>query len=153
MAKELIYRLGNPGYTIYHRAALGGMAATIRAWGNAKPDGIEADLERDWIRLAWNRRLADQEALQRLLAASFKLTEDKMIDLPGQGIAPDQQDLRLAVHTGICGTFLQHNKMRPGEKETRKIELRSPDEEVGELFTYKAVNSYAHQQAQGTGLA
>jgi len=152
MAKELIYRLGNPGYTIYHRAALGGLAATIRTWGDAKPEGVEAELERDSVQLNWNGSLTDQEALQRLLAASFKLTEDKMVDLPGQCIAADQQDLRLAVHTGICGTFLQHHKMRKGEKGTRKIELRSPDEDVGELFTYKAVNSYAHQKAQGTGL-
>ena len=33
MENELIYSLSHPGYTIYHRAALGGLAATIRAWG------------------------------------------------------------------------------------------------------------------------
>ena len=37
MARELTYQLTNPNYTIYHRAALGGLAATIRAWGNNKP--------------------------------------------------------------------------------------------------------------------
>jgi CRISPR-associated protein Cas8a1/Csx13 len=152
MAKELIYRLSNPGYTIYHRAALGGLAATVRAWGASKPEGIEAELQSDSVRLAWNDELPDQEALRRILAASFKLTEDKMIDLPGQGVAADQDDLRLAIHNGICGTFLQHNKMRPGEKEPRRIELKSADDETGELFTYKAVNSFAHQKAQGTRL-
>ena len=40
MEKELTYRLSNPNYTIYHRAALGGLAATIRAWGTNPPDGI-----------------------------------------------------------------------------------------------------------------
>ena len=39
MAQELIYRLGNPDYTIYHRAALGGLAATIRAWGDPSQRG------------------------------------------------------------------------------------------------------------------
>ena len=152
MAKELTYRLSNPGYTIYHRAALGGLAATVRAWGASKPEGIEAELQNDSVRLAWNDELPDQEALRRILSASFKLTEDKMIDLPGQGIRADQADLRLAIHNGICGTFLQHPKMRPGEREPRRIELKSPDEETGEMFTYKAVNSFAHQKAQGTGL-
>lgn len=152
MAKELIYRLSNPGYTIYHRAALGGLAATVRAWGVNKPEGIEADLQRDVVRLAWGDDLTDQEALRRILAASFKLTDDKLIELPGQGIRADQADLRLAIHNGICGTFLQHNKMRPSEKEPRRVEVRTADDETGELFTYKAVNSFAHQKAQGTGL-
>src|SRR5205085_282800 len=152
MAKELIYRLSNPGYTIYHRAALGGLAATVRAWGANKPEGIEAELQSDYVKLAWSDALPDQEALRRILSASFNLTEDTMIDLPGQGIRADQADLRLAIHNGICGTFLQHNKMRPGEKEPRRIELKSADDETGEMFTYKAVNSFAHQKAQGTGL-
>jgi CRISPR-associated protein Cas8a1/Csx13 len=152
MAKELIYHLSNPGYTIYHRAALGGLAATVRAWGVNKPEGIEAELQRDAVRLAWGDDLTDQEALRRILAASFKLTDDKLIELPGQGIRADQADLRLAIHNGICGTFLQHNKMRPSEKEPRRVEVKSADDETGELFTYKAVNSFAHQKAQGTGL-
>lgn len=152
MAKELIYRLSNPGYTIYHRAALGGLAATVRAWGANKPEGIDAELRDDYVRLAWDDELPDQEALRRILSASFMLTADKMIDLPGQGVRADQADLRLAIHNGICGTFLQHNKMRPGEKEPRRFELKSADDEVGEMFTYKAVNGFAHQKAQGTGL-
>src|SRR5437867_4302502 len=152
MAKELIYRLSNPGYTIYHRAALGGLAATVRAWGAIKPEGIEAELQSDYVRLAWGNDLLDQEALRRILAASFKLTEDMMIDLPGQGIRADQADLRLASHKGVYRTILQHNKMRPGEKEPRRVELKSADDEVGEHFTYLAINSYAHQSAQKTGL-
>lgn len=152
MAREITYRLSNPGYTIYHRAALGGLAATIRAWGNDKPDGIEAELRNDSVRLSWGGDITDQAALHRILAASFRLTKDKLIDLPGQGIGTDQDDLRLAIHNGIAGTFLQHHRMRPGEKEPRRIELKVGDQEVGEMFTYKAINSYAHQKAQGTGL-
>lgn len=152
MAKELIYRLSNPGYTIYHRAALGGLAATVRAWGANQPEGIEADMQNNQVRLAWGDELSDQRALRHILDASFRLTGDKLIDLPGQGIREDQADLRLAIHNGICGTFLQHNKMRPSEKEPRRVEVKSADDETGEMFTYKAINSYAHQKAQGTGL-
>jgi CRISPR-associated protein Cas8a1/Csx13 len=150
---EIIYRLNNPNYTIYHRAALGGLAATIYAWKKKPPDGIQAELESDQVRLAWGEELSDQEALRRILAASFKLTKDKMIDLPGHGITEDKYGLRLAIHNGITSSFLQHPKMRPTkEKEPRRIEIRSADDEVGELFTYKTVDSYAHQQAQGTDL-
>ena len=151
MEKELIYRLSNPGYTIYHRAALGGLAATIRAWGTDPPDGIAAEITSDRVRLAWSDQITDQEALRRILDASFKLTADKLIDLPGQGIRTGQDDLRLAIHNGIAGTFLQHNKMRPGEKEPRRFELKT-DDDISEIFTYKAINSYAHQKAQGTEL-
>jgi CRISPR-associated protein Cas8a1/Csx13 len=146
MVKELIYRLSNPGYTIYHRAALGGLAATLRAWGANKPEGIEADMQRDFVRLAWSDDLSDQEAMRRILASSFKLTEDKMIELPGQGIRVDQADLRLAIHNGIMGTFLDHNSAYDAEG-VQRIELKSVDDEVGSYFTYKGLSSYAHQEA------
>jgi CRISPR-associated protein Cas8a1/Csx13 len=152
MAKQLTYGLTNPGYTIYHRAALGGLAATVLAWGKNPPEGIESEVTRDTVRLGWSDDFTDQEALRRILAASFKLTEDKMIDLPGQGIGADKNDLRLAVHNGLVGTFLQHNKMRPGEKEPRRFELKTADDDSSEIFSYKAINQYAHQRAQGTGL-
>ena len=151
MEKELIYQLSNPSYTIYHRAALGGLAATVRAWGTNPPDGIIAAVTRDHVRLAWSGQVTDQEALRRILEVSFKITADRLIDLPGQGIKSAQEDLRLAMHNGIIGTFLQHPKMRPGEKEPRRFELKT-DDDVSEIFTYKAVNSYAHQKAQGTEL-
>jgi CRISPR-associated protein Cas8a1/Csx13 len=152
LPNPLVYRLSNPNYTIYHRAALGGLAATIHAWGAMPPEGIYADLQRDEVRLSWDEALTDQEAVHRILDASFKLTEDKLIDLPGQQLRVGQEDLRLAVHNGIAATFLQHPKMRPGEKAPRRFELKTADEDSGSIFTYKAINSYAHQKAQGTGL-
>lgn len=152
LPNPLVYRLSNPNYTIYHRAALGGLAATIHAWGDDLPDGIQAKLQRDHVSLVWNGELTDQEFLRRLIAASFRLTDDKLLDLPGQRIEEGQDDLRLAIHNGITTTFLQHPKMRPGEKEPRRVALKSADEEEGTLFTYKAFDSFAHQKAQGTGL-
>lgn len=152
MARRLTYKLTNPNYTIYHRAALGGLAATIRAWGANLPEGIKAEVEPDYVEIVWNDELTDQEALRRILAASFKLTEDKLIDLPGQFIGEDTAEIRLAIHEGLCLTFLQHNKMRPGEKTPRYFALKTADEDASDSVTYKAINSYAHQKAQGTGL-
>ena len=51
----------------------------------------------------------------------------------------------------LLAHFCNITKMRPGEKEPRRFELKT-DDDVSEIFTYKAINSYAHQKAQGTGL-
>ncbi|HAX75933.1 MAG TPA: type I-MYXAN CRISPR-associated Cas8a1/Cmx1 [Cyanobacteria bacterium UBA11372] len=148
----LKYRLHEHNFTIYHRAALGGLAATIKAWKETSmPEGIAATVKPDAVEISWSNALTEQEALRRILTGSFKLTEE-MINLPGQFVGADRVDLRLAIHNGICLTFLQHPKMRPGPKEARKIELKNADQEVGHILTYKAINSYAHQKAQGTGL-
>jgi CRISPR-associated protein Cas8a1/Csx13 len=156
MAQELIYDLHDPRYTIYHRAALGGLAATVLAWEirGTTPPGITATRSADRVTLAWEDAITDREAVQAILHASFQIDKE-LIDLPGQ--APDGmgEDLRLALHNGYCGTFLQHNKMRPappGVKGAKTLSLRDPDSEAVDLFTFKPVGSYAHQKAQGTGL-
>lgn len=151
MTQELLYRLDDPGYTIYHRAALGGLAATIQAWGSAAPIGITAEVERLQVRLWWDL-LTDHSALERILQASFRLTSDKIIDLPGQFIPPDTTELKIAIHNGLCATFLQHPKMRPGEKTPRSFDVRVAESDSPQKLTYKAIDSYAHQKAQGTGL-
>lgn len=120
--------------------------------GDNLPAGIETEVESDYVQITWDEKLTEQDALRQILDGSFKLTEDKLIDLPGQFIGEDAADLRLAIHEGLCLTFLQHHKMRPGEKSPRYFALKTADEEVGNSITYKAINSYAHQKAQGTGL-
>jgi CRISPR-associated protein Cas8a1/Csx13 len=155
LSHPLIYELRNPNYTIYHRAALGGLAATVQAWKRKPklaPPGVRAEVRSDAVEISWDAALTNREVVQRILEASFKLTEDKLIDLPGHGVEADRDDLRLAIHTGLCGTFLQHNKMRPGEKAPRTLIVRDDGDEDGHLFSYKAVNAYAHQKAQGTDL-
>ena len=148
----LIYRLSDPNYTIYHRAALGGLAATIKAWGKSPPDGILPKLEQDSVTIEKIGDLTDQEALKRILDASFKLTEDKLIDLPGQFIAEGNDGLRVCIHQILTKTFLQHHRMRPGEKQPRQFILQEADSEENHSVTYIAINSYAHQKAQGTDL-
>lgn len=155
LPNPLVYRLNNPNYTIYHRAALGGLASTITAWGKNQPDGITAKVERDEVSFSWDgEKLSDQDFLRKLIEASFKLSKDgsKMIDLPGQRLDVDREGLRLAVHNGITSTFLQHPKMRLGEKGSRRIGLKTADDETENFFTYKAIDSFAHQKAQKTGL-
>jgi CRISPR-associated protein Cas8a1/Csx13 len=157
LPNPLVYRLSDPGYTIYHRAALGGLAATVRAWQDKDndydaPEGITPKLTEDTVELSWREELLAVEVVKRILDASFKLTSEKLIDLPGHNISDDRRGLRLAIHNGLVGTFLQHNKMRPGEKQPRSIKIATVDDDGGDMFTYKAIDIYAHQKAQGTGL-
>jgi CRISPR-associated protein Cas8a1/Csx13 len=149
LPNPLVYQLSNPNYTIYHRAALGGLAATIQAW--EKPEGVAARVEKHSVTLSWKESLTDQEFLRRILDASFKLNDEKIIDLPGQRLGANQS-LQLAVHNGLTASFLQHPKMRLGEKGSRKVTLRNPDDETENIFSYKAIDSFAHQKAQKTGL-
>lgn len=152
--RELSYRLTNPGYTIYHRAALGGLASTLKVLERRKqaPEGLSWDVQPEHLRLWWNDELRDADALRRLLAQSFRLTAEDLIDLPGQGMGEDRLGLRVAVHNGLCATFLQHPKARPG-KGPRQISVPGADEgDEVQLFSYPAVQSYVHQEARGLGL-
>jgi len=149
----LTYRLSNPNYTIYHRAALGGLAATIKAWGKAPPEGIIPKLEQESVTIEKSGELSDKDALKRILDASFKLTEDKLIDLPGQFIDEDKADLKLAIHDALCFTFLQKGKdARWGKEKSRNYELKFPDDELSRIISYKPIDGYAHQTAKGMEL-
>lgn len=151
--RSLEFRLSNPGYTIYHRAALGGLAATIRAWkrSSSVPQDLTCHMTSDTVRIDWTDCITEKEALRRLLAGSFEITDDGLIDLPGHQIA-GRDDLRVILHNSITQTFLQHPKMRPGPKETKTLILKTADDDGELIVTYKPVGRYAHQVAQGTGL-
>jgi len=148
MDNPLTYRLTDPGYTIYHRAALGGLAATIRAWGSKPPDEIQAEFDNEVVRLGWSDEINEVEAIQRILAASFRLTPDHMIDLPGHAITPGAEDLRLAIHNALSMTFLQHHTTRPSPanlKNAIPFVLRDVDNDEANLVTYKAIQRFSHQ--------
>ncbi len=170
----IVYRLSDPGFTIYHRAALGGLAASIRSWGIAGR-GVEPPLEFEQDRRAGRGRLGDdsgrsvttsldegsvtleweepttgREALALILTASFRRTNKGMIYLPGQGFGPEREDVHVAAHNGYSQTFLQHPKKRPGQG-IEPVTIRD-DEGQAHSFSYKKVDRYSHQTAQGTSL-
>ncbi|HJV47154.1 MAG TPA: type I-MYXAN CRISPR-associated Cas8a1/Cmx1 [Bacillota bacterium] len=155
MATEIIYQLNDPTFTIYHRAALGGLASTLMEWDtkrkDIKPNDIEYEYDNLTVKLRWDEGLDDTEAIARILEASFRLTDERLIDLPGHGLRPNQDEQRVAIHNAILGTFLQHNKMRPAEKKLRHVNL-SDDDEKPKMVSYKALLTYAHRTAQGTDL-
>jgi CRISPR-associated protein Cas8a1/Csx13 len=145
LPNPLEYRLNNPNYTIYHRAALGGLAATVRAWGNEQPEGIKAEVQRGHVSLSWNQNLTDRDVLQRIIDASFMLTTDGMIDLPGQRVEYD--DLRLAIHNGLMSTFLDHPSAYEAANGFTTVVLRSVDDEFADSrISYKPLVSYGHKE-------
>lgn len=144
LPNPLVYRLSNQGYTIYHRAALGGLAATIHAWGKNQPDKkITAKIERDQVSIAWDESLSDKEFLRILLENSFRLTADKLIDLPGQQIDRDKDDLRIAIHNGIRKIFLQHTQTYSSEG-IKRLELKSIDDLTSYFLSFQKLSIYAH---------
>jgi len=174
MATNLIvYSLNDPGLTIYHRAALGGLAATIRAWNKhgvpenlsySRPSkngpgilsgddesAVEIWMDSAQITLAWDETTSHRAALALLLRASFERTEEGMIFLPGQCFGPDREDVLIAIHNGVSATFLQHNKKRPGSG-VREVAIADDIKGTLQLLSYKKVNKYSHQFGQGTGL-
>lgn len=152
LPNALIYHLSDPGYTIYHRAALGGLAATVRAWQDDDndydpPEGVTATLTRDTVELSWSNGLPALEIVDRILKASFKLTAERLIDLPGHNIREDQRGLRLAVHDGLMKTFLQSKDSRTAEKKGLPYTIKTPDDDEPQMFSYQPVNTYYHQTA------
>jgi CRISPR-associated protein Cas8a1/Csx13 len=170
----IVYSLNDPGFTIYHRAALGGLAATIRSWGIRgravepplvfEKDGtsgggilrddsgrdIRASLDGRSVTLEWEGTTTDREALALILKASFRRTVKGMIYLPGQGFGPEREDVQIAAHNGYSQTFLQHPKKRPGQG-IESVTILDDDDKTY-LFSYKKVDRYSHQMAQGTSL-
>ncbi len=170
----IIYRLNDPGFTIYHRAALGGLATTIRSWDPARRSvdpplrfdhdrsargGVLSDdtgrsvrvlLDAGSVTLEWDEPTTDREALALILQASFRRTDRGMIYLPGHGFGPEREDVLMAAHDAYSRTFLQHAKKRPGQG----VESVSIIDEDGktQLFSYRKVDRYSHQTAQGTSI-
>jgi|GEM_PF-862714 len=142
LPNPLIYRLSNPNYTIYHRAALGGLAATVKAWGNKQPDNITAKVNRDSVTIRWNADMSDKVFLESLLAASFKLRKG-MIDLPGQHIEAGRDDLRLLAHDGTRKMFLQHPQSYSSDG-IEQISLQLSDDETL-FFKFQKLNNYSHR--------
>ena len=173
----IVYRLSDPGFTIYHRAALGGLAATIRSWNarlkhgmppplplsfveargtnggtlqNADGRSVRAAVDANSVTLDWDDPTTDRNALALVLEASFRRTDKGMMYLPGQGFGPDRQDVLIAAHNGYSQTFLQHPKKRPGQG-VESVSIRD-DQGQAHLFSYRKVDRYSHQTAQGTSL-
>jgi hypothetical protein len=135
-------------------AAIGGLAATIRAWCRGLvPFGLSFESsgqvagkllsgEREIIVSVEERSITVHGSVSAAIAGSFCIA-DGLIWLPGTGVPDSDRAGLLAIQNGILGTFLQHNKKRGlGEKKTMVLEI--DDQSVA--FVYREVTWYAHQK-------
>lgn len=148
---KLQYDLNTSYYSIYHRAALAGLASTIKAWRQNGPPDLHCEVSSSTVEIGWTDNISDVEALKRLLAWSFRISDDGVIDLPGQQFGA-RKDLQIMNHYALLHSFLQHSHSRSCEPELRKITLDCGTSELPLHLQYAAVTRFAHQTALGTRL-
>lgn len=148
---NLSYDLKNPNYSVYHRVALGGLASTIKAWGSDSPEDIRCIVSDQTVEISWPKTVSDTEALRRILKWSFRVSDDLLIDLPGQRFG-ERKDLQLVIHEGILHSFLQHPNVRKCETVARRITVGRGGTKVPLYLRYKPVKSNVHQNPIGTNL-
>jgi CRISPR-associated protein Cas8a1/Csx13 len=153
--RSIHFRVDDPNYTNYHRAAVGGLAATIAAFQkmpDLAPEGLSLSFDEQTVTIEYPDDMKRGEVFRRMLAASFRVDSNHLIDMPGQLFGTDDLSLRYAVHQGIIkSTFCQHNlTFTKVQKERMLLTLVKDDKKI--QLPYIAVKTYAHQYAGGTGL-
>ncbi|UZQ55105.1 type I-MYXAN CRISPR-associated Cas8a1/Cmx1 [Trichothermofontia sichuanensis B231] len=136
--------LGNPRYTLLHRAGLAGLYMTLAQLQREGCNSLQTltwRLNRRSVCLDWQG--LDLEVLSTLLKEAFRL-KDGMIDLRGLATGTMRPELQAIVHLGMLGTFLQHTSTHKATGSvTKSFELEENKPPI--LVTYKALSSYVHQ--------
>ena len=141
---ELRVELHGPGMTPLHQAGVAGLWMTLEALarrGELPAAALAPELGPAHVLLRW--RDGEEDAFFReLFHRGFRVDSEGLIDLPGLEMAGKGLETRGPIHRGLLGTFLQHNKARPGaKKKTFSYEL---DDNPWVLDTL-ALERYAHQ--------
>lgn len=105
---NLEFDLGNPCFTLLHRAGLAGLWMTLKQLEKEKaevPSGFNWQLSKRQVNLNWNGN--DRDTLEWFLKESFQLN-DGIIALRGLDTKSMREDAQVIVHQGILGTLLQH---------------------------------------------
>jgi CRISPR-associated protein Cas8a1/Csx13 len=137
--------LGNPRFTLLHRAGLAGLWMTLKQLEAEKvnpPESLTWKLTNRKVSLSWQGN--DKIVLEWLLKESFQL-QDGVITLRGLNAKTMRRDALAIVHQGILGTFLQHNSTH--KSKGVKTEVLQLDEGAPEIkVTYKELFGYAYQE-------
>jgi CRISPR-associated protein Cas8a1/Csx13 len=142
---ELELDLGNPGYTLLHRAGLAGLWMTLKQLDRenvSPPENLKWQLTHRQVILTWDGN--DRNALDWLLRESFQLSNG-LISLRGLDAKTMRIESQVIVHQGMLGTFLQHTSThKAAGTETKNFQLEEDKPPV--IVTYKSLNSYVHQE-------
>jgi CRISPR-associated protein Cas8a1/Csx13 len=154
-------RLFAPGMSILHRAGLGGLACTLKAFerqyrlGLLSPDRLPAPFENDqppWeietqvVTLRFGKPENAGPYLKKLFAFAFSIRDDGLIYLPGQHDHEPSAALLADLQTGLTLTFLQHGRVRELAKETTLVSYDPESDNLpGVVVEYKKCSSFKHQ--------
>lgn len=143
--QKLEFDLGNPSYTLLHRAGLAGLWMTLKQLSKEKaipPEKLKWELNNHQVYLSWQNY--DLEVLNWLLQQSFQLT-DGLISLRGLDSKTMGIQSQVIVHQGILGTFLQHTSTHKAlGTETKSFQIEEDKPPL--IVTYKSLSSYVHQE-------
>ena len=142
---QIEFDLGDPGYTLLHRAGLAGLwmtLAQLEEEGVNPPNNLEWRLSHRRICLSWQG--CDQDVLNWLLQESFQLS-DGLISLRGLDARNMRIDAQMIVHQGILGTFLQHTSTHKATGMTQQS-FQLDEDKPKIIVTYKALQSYVYQR-------
>lgn len=146
--------LFDPGMTTLHRVGLAGLWMTLEALKQEEPElvarlqelGGRWRCERTAVELSWD---GDGQAFFReLFAASFRLTDDGRIWLPGIGHPDQSGDLGVTLQAALLSTYLQHGRHRkadPPNEPGGALVLTIDNQQVP--VRYRRVQHYQHQDA------
>lgn len=144
--RKLTFQLGNPSYTLLHRAGLAGLRMTLKQLEkeNVIPsEGMRWELSSEHVVLNWAGN--DQKALEWLLRESFQLN-DGLIALRGLNSKAMRKDSQVIVHQGILGTFLQHTSTHKSSGvKTESISFEGEGAEEIQI-SYKELTNYIYQE-------
>jgi CRISPR-associated protein Cas8a1/Csx13 len=152
---DLVIGLSDPGMTPILRAGLGGLAASLHALLRAQnrdarwPSPIvlgpgRAVVTPRNVTIQWNGA-APEVVLRPLFEASFQISSDGLISLPGTWKHAPRLALAVALQSGMKRTFLQH-----GKTTTKAGNSVIKTEDVGDQQIAIEVQPYAgfaHQTA------
>lgn len=142
---SLAFDLGNPSFTLLHRAGLAGLWMTLRQLEQENIQvlsGLKWQLNQRQVNLNWEGN--DRDLLEWLLQESFQLN-DGIIALRGLDSKSMREDAQVIVHQGILGTLLQHTSTHKSDGIIAKF-LSLGEDELKIEVKYKNLKSYAYQQ-------
>lgn len=142
---KLEFDLGNPSFTLLHRAGLAGLWMTLKQLEieKVKPEqNLNWQLDRRKVKLNWEGN--DKTALEWLIRESFQLNNG-IIALRGLDSQTMREDAQVIVHQGILGTFLQHTSTHKSDGTiTKPLSLGEDEPDI--IVTYKNLKSYTYQE-------
>lgn len=145
--------LFQPGMSPLHRAGLGGLACTIKAWKSAKPEKVaearrligDCKFDNRSVTLCWEKPADAREFFRRLYLYAFHIDEEGLIDMPGARVdaTPLNPTVKAELQAGLSRTILQFG---PNRKSSGfAIKTYEADERI--TIQHQVLTDFTHRNA------